>query len=123
MAFVIDVIVAGVVTRSNLFAWLVQEPPIHGSGHGSLLGYWQACGFGGDCLAVAAGRFRCYERACASEVIDAPVQDGLAILTITHLFEILVGDVQKLKAFGWSLEPMSSKKKPNRTIEQDLFGK
>ena len=26
------------MTRSNLFAWLVQEPPIHGSGHGSLLG-------------------------------------------------------------------------------------
>ena len=30
---------------------------------------------------------------------------------------------ENLKAFGWSLEPMSSKKKPSRTIEQDLFGK
>jgi hypothetical protein len=30
---------------------------------------------------------------------------------------------ENLKVFGWSLEPMSSKKKPSRTIEQDLFGK
>ncbi len=30
---------------------------------------------------------------------------------------------ENLKVFGWSLEPMSSKKKPSRTIEQDLFEK
>lgn len=32
-----------------------DQPPIRGSGHGSLLGYWQACG-GEDCW-ESRGRF------------------------------------------------------------------